>query len=64
MTEIGRLITAMITPFDDQGKVDYAQAKRLAQALLESRRDCPVIAGTTGGSPLLSTAEKTTVMTP
>ena len=58
MTEIGRLITAMITPFDDQGKVDYAQAKRLAQALLDSGSDGLVIAGTTGESPVLSTEEK------
>ncbi len=58
MTEIGRLITAMITPFDTQGKVDYAQAKRLAQALLDSGSDGLVIAGTTGESPVLSTEEK------
>lgn len=58
MTEIGRLITAMITPFDDQGKVDYAQAKRLANALLDSGSDGLVISGTTGESPSLTTEEK------
>jgi 4-hydroxy-tetrahydrodipicolinate synthase len=58
MTEIGRLITAMITPFDDQGKVDYAQARRLAIALLDSGSDGLVISGTTGESPSLSTEEK------
>jgi len=58
MTEIGRLITAMITPFDDQGKVDYAQAQRLANALLDSGSDGLVISGTTGESPSLSTEEK------
>ena len=58
MTEIGRLITAMITPFDEQGKVDYAQAKRLAQALLDSGSDGLVIAGTTGESPVLTSEEK------
>ena len=36
MMEIGRLITAMVTPFDEKGEVDYAQAKRLATALLDS----------------------------
>ena len=58
MTEIGRLITAMITPFDDKGKVDYEQAKRLANALLDSGSDRLVISGTTGESPSLSTEEK------
>jgi 4-hydroxy-tetrahydrodipicolinate synthase len=58
MTEIGRLITAMITPFDDQGKVDYLQARRLANALLDSGSDGLVISGTTGESPSLSTEEK------
>jgi 4-hydroxy-tetrahydrodipicolinate synthase len=58
MTEIGRLITAMITPFDDKGKVDYEQAKRLANALLDSGSDGLVISGTTGESPSLSTEEK------
>jgi 4-hydroxy-tetrahydrodipicolinate synthase len=58
MTEIGRLITAMITPFDEKGKVDYAQAKRLANALLDSGSDGLVVSGTTGESPSLSTEEK------
>lgn len=58
MTEIGRLITAMITPFDEKGKVDYAQAKRLANALLDSGSDGLVVSGTTGESPALTTEEK------
>lgn len=58
MTEIGRLITAMITPFDDKGNVDYDQAKRLANALLDSGSDGLVISGTTGESPSLSAEEK------
>jgi 4-hydroxy-tetrahydrodipicolinate synthase len=48
----------MITPFDDKGKVDYEQAKRLANALLDSGSDGLVISGTTGESPSLSTEEK------
>ncbi|HUF53858.1 MAG TPA: 4-hydroxy-tetrahydrodipicolinate synthase [Dehalococcoidia bacterium] len=56
--ELGRLLTAMVTPFDNEGKVDYAQAKRLAQALLDSGSDGLVIAGTTGESPTLSHDEK------
>ncbi len=58
MTEIGRLITAMVTPFDDTGAVDYDQAKRLAKALLDSGSDGLVITGTTGEGPTLSAEEK------
>ena len=58
MAEIGRLITAMATPFDVEGKVDYEQAKRLANALLDSGSDGVIVSGTTGESPTLSTEEK------
>ena len=58
MTEIGRLITAMVTPFDEKGEVDYAQAKRLANALLDSGSDGLVITGTTGEGPTLTAEEK------
>ena len=58
MMEIGRLITAMVTPFDERGEVDYAQAKRLATALLDSGSDGLVITGTTGEGPTLTAAEK------
>ncbi len=58
MNEIGRVLTAMVTPFDEDGKVDYAQAKRLAEALVASGSDGLVVTGTTGESPTLSTAEK------
>ena len=58
MTEIGRLLTAMVTPFDEQGQVDYEQAKRLANALLDSGSDGVIVSGTTGESPTLSTEEK------
>ena len=58
MKEIGRLITAMVTPFDEQGQVDYEQAKRLAAAMLASGSDGVILSGTTGESPTLSTEEK------
>ena len=58
MTRPGRLITAMVTPFDDKGEVDYQQAKRLAQALFESGSDGLVLSGTTGESPTLTREEK------
>jgi 4-hydroxy-tetrahydrodipicolinate synthase len=55
---LGRLLTAMVTPFDSQGKVDYQQAKRLALSLLDSGSDGVVVSGTTGESPTLSKEEK------
>ncbi len=57
--EIGRLLTAMVTPFDDQGYLDYEQARRLATALVESGSDGVVVAGTTGESPALTRVEQT-----
>ncbi len=58
MAEIGRLITAMVTPFDDQGEVDYDQAKALAKALVASGSDGVLVSGTTGESPTLTNDEK------
>ncbi len=56
--EIGRLLTAMVTPFDDEGQVDYEQARRLARALLDSGSDGLVIGATTGEAPTLTHEEK------
>jgi len=53
MKNLGRLITAMVTPFNDSGAVDYEQAKRLALGLLNSGSDGVVVVGTTGESPTL-----------
>ena len=58
MKKFGRLLTAMVTPFNDKGKVDYAQARNLAKALLASGSDGLVVAGTTGESPTLTADEK------
>ncbi len=58
MAQIGRLITAMVTPFESGGGVDYAQARNLALALLDSGSDGLVLSGTTGESPTLSSQEK------
>ena len=55
---IGRLLTAMVTPFDSDGEVDYAQARKLAQALVASGSDGVVVAGTTGESPTLTHDEE------
>lgn len=58
MTEIGRLLTAMITPFADNGDVDYGQARKLARSLLDSGNDGLVIGGTTGEAPSMNEEEK------
>ncbi len=49
----GRVLTAMVTPFDENGAVDYPQANKLALALLDSGSDGLVVVGTTGESPTL-----------
>lgn len=58
MAGLGRLLTAMVTPFGPDGRVDYDQAKRLARALLQSGSEGVVIGGTTGEAPTLSKEEK------
>jgi 4-hydroxy-tetrahydrodipicolinate synthase len=55
---VGRLLTAMVTPLDARGDVDYQQAKKLALALLDSGSDGLVVSGTTGESPTLNREEK------
>ncbi|MEV4066903.1 4-hydroxy-tetrahydrodipicolinate synthase [Nonomuraea dietziae] len=55
----GRMLTAMVTPFTDDGAVDYDNARRLAAYLVdEQRNDGLIVSGTTGESPTTSDAEK------
>jgi 4-hydroxy-tetrahydrodipicolinate synthase len=63
MQEPGRVITAMVTPFTENGAVDYAQAKKLALALLDSGSDGLVVVGTTGESPTLVRDEELKLFT-
>ena len=58
MRELGRLLTAMVTPFKENGEVDYEQAKKLALALLDSGSGGLVVVGTTGESPTLVREEE------
>jgi len=58
MARFGRVLSAMVTPFDDSGALDLDEARRLARWLQENGHDGLVIAGTTGESPVLSDDEK------
>jgi 4-hydroxy-tetrahydrodipicolinate synthase len=53
----GRVLTAMITPFDGDGRIDLDGAQRLADWLVAHGSDGLVVNGTTGESPTLSSAE-------
>lgn len=54
----GRVITAMVTPFDQEGSVNYAVAEKLAAHLVSHGSDGLVVCGTTGESPTLSWDEE------
>src|SRR6202790_5248221 len=54
----GALLTAMITPFDDQGTLDLDGAATLARWLVDHGNDGLVVAGTTGEGPVLTDAER------
>jgi 4-hydroxy-tetrahydrodipicolinate synthase len=58
MKEIRGIITAMATPFDENGGVDADAARRLAAHLLEHGSHGLVIAGTTGECPTLTDEEE------
>ncbi|MGH2821152.1 MAG: 4-hydroxy-tetrahydrodipicolinate synthase [Actinomycetota bacterium] len=54
----GEVITAMVTPFTEDGEVDFKGARALASHLVEHGSDGLVVCGTTGESPTLSHDEK------
>src|SRR5436190_6780286 len=58
MARISGVLTAMVTPFDADGALALAAARRLARHLIENGSHGLVIAGTTGESPTLSDDEK------
>ena len=55
---LGRILTAMVTPMNENLEVDFSESSRLAQYLVEHGSDGIVVAGTTGESPTLSVEEK------
>src|SRR5262245_3268782 len=54
----GSVLTAMVTPFKDDGALDLDGAQALARYLLEHGSDGLVVAGSTGEAATLSHAEK------
>lgn len=58
MARFGAVLTAMVTPFNDDLSVDYDRAAELAAHLVETGSDGLVVTGTTGESPTLSSDEK------
>src|SRR3954447_1478221 len=61
MARFGRVVTAMITPFTEDGSLDVDGAVALARWLEEQGNEGLVVAGTTGESPTLTDAEKLTL---
>lgn len=58
MVDFGRVLTAMITPFKEDGSVNFALAEQLAAYLIDQGTDTLVVCGTTGESPTLSWQEE------
>ena len=58
MAKFGRVLTAMVTPFTQEGEVNYAVAEKLAVHLADHGTDALVVCGTTGESPTLSWDEE------
>lgn len=54
----GRLLTAMITPFNEDGSVNFSEAIKFSEWLLKNGTDALVVAGTTGEAPTMSILEK------
>ncbi|WP_397545323.1 4-hydroxy-tetrahydrodipicolinate synthase [Rossellomorea vietnamensis] len=54
----GRVSTAMVTPFDRKGNIDFTKTTQLIHYLIENGSDSLVVAGTTGESPTLTKEEK------
>jgi len=58
LAPFGRMLTAMVTPFTDDGAVDLAAAQKVAAHLVDNGHDGLVLSGTTGEAPTTTDAEK------
>lgn len=55
--ELGRIATAMVTPFSAEGTIDFKKTEKLIEHLIENGTDSLVVSGTTGESPTLTWEE-------
>jgi 4-hydroxy-tetrahydrodipicolinate synthase len=62
MLNFGNLMTAMVTPFDDNLEVDYNQLENISNYLVENGTTSLVVCGTTGESPTLTKEEKINIV--
>jgi 4-hydroxy-tetrahydrodipicolinate synthase len=58
MNDFGEVITAMVTPFDENYNIDWNSLDKLIEYLIENGSDSLLFAGTTGESPTLTDDEK------
>lgn len=58
MVRFGRVSTAMVTPFDSKGHIDFPKTEQLINYLIDNGTESLVVSGTTGESPTLSKEEK------
>ena len=61
--ELGRISTAMVTPFSSTGAIDFEKTTKLIEHLIANGSDSLVVCGTTGESPVLTTKEKEELLT-
>ena len=61
-SRFGRLVTAMVTPFDDNLDVDLNRTEELSDRLVKSGTDSVIVCGTTGESPTVSAPDKLRVI--
>lgn len=61
MTDFGRVITAIVTPFAEDQSLNVEAAQKLADHLVNNGSDGLVVSGSTGESPVLTTEEKVTL---
>ena len=54
----GQVVTAMVTPFNEHGDIDFEATRNLIEHLMANGTDSLVVSGTTGESPTLTTTEK------
>ncbi|SFI24132.1 MULTISPECIES: 4-hydroxy-tetrahydrodipicolinate synthase [unclassified Bacillus (in: firmicutes)] len=58
MRDFGTIATAMVTPFDKNGNIDFAKTTKLVNYLIDNGTTAIVVGGTTGESPTLTSEEK------